>query len=92
MRKLALDIPNRAPFPAFAVALMLAVFAIVGLAFLDDYGVTLDEPNHRSIGLSSLDFVLGDEDALPKVRTGQYIPGEEPQWEAQFPVNIPSRD
>ena len=66
MRKLALDIPNRAPFPAFAVALMLAVFAIVGLAFLDDYGVTLDEPIQRQIGLSSLDFVLGDEDALPK--------------------------
>ena len=66
MRKPALDIPNRAPFPAFAVALMLAVFAIVGLAFLDDYGVTLDEPIQRHLGLSSLDFILGDEDALPK--------------------------
>ena len=72
MRKPALDIPNRASFPTFAVALMLAVFAIVGLAILDDYGVTLDEPCSRSTGLSSLDFVLGDEDALPKVHNRFY--------------------
>ena len=29
---------------------------------------------------------------VERIRTGQYIPDEEPQWEAQFPVNLPARD
>ena len=41
----------------------LAVFAAVGLAALDDYGVSLDEGWQRQIGYASFNYILGDEDA-----------------------------
>lgn len=66
MRKPGLGNLSGAPFPTLAVTLMLAVFAIAGLAVLDDYGVPLDDPCARNTGVASIDFVLGDEDALSK--------------------------
>ena len=42
----------------------LALFAIVGVAVFDDYGIGLDEKNQRRIGQASFNYVLGDEDAL----------------------------
>ena len=42
----------------------LAVFAVVGVAVLDDYGVAIDELPSRINGIASFDYILGDEDAL----------------------------
>ena len=47
-----------------AAPITLAVFAIVGLVVLDDYGVSTDEATQRLIGRASLDYILGDRDAL----------------------------
>ncbi len=46
--------------------LALAVFAAVGVAALDDYGVSGDGSWQRATGYKSLNYILGDEDALPK--------------------------
>ena len=43
----------------------LAVFAAVGFAVLDDYGVSDDESGMRDIGGAFFNYVLGDEEALP---------------------------
>ena len=57
------------PFANFlarhAAIVALAVFAVVGVAVLDDYGVAIDEGTQRSNGIASLDYILGDADALP---------------------------
>ena len=42
----------------------LALFAIVGVAALDDYGVSFDIEDQRRIGATSLRYILGNEDAL----------------------------
>ncbi len=44
--------------------IVLALFAAVGAAVLDDYGLTRDEEGYRRLGRASLDYVLGDADAL----------------------------
>ena len=66
------------------------------------------EPDRERSGFNNLDFdfawsgefldggciaqrMLPDY-PIERIRTGQHVPGEEPQWEAQFPVNIPPRD
>ena len=49
----------------WAALLGLALFLVAGLAVLDDYGVTADEPWQRSIGLDSLRYLRGDWNALP---------------------------
>ena len=41
----------------------LAIFAVVGIAALDDYGVSVDESWQRKIGYASFNYILGDEDA-----------------------------
>ena len=41
----------------------LALFAAVGLAVLDDYGVSPDEETHRATGYAAFNYILGDEDA-----------------------------
>ena len=45
-------------FPVWALAVCL-LFAAVGVAILDDYGVTRDEVTQRSIGHAALNYVLG---------------------------------
>ena len=65
MRKLTDPLPTFANFLARHSAIIaLAVFAVVGVAILDDYGIASDEIAQRGGGHASLDYVLGDEDAL----------------------------
>ena len=42
----------------------LAIFAVVGIAVLDDYGVSANERWQRDIGYASFNYLLGDRDAL----------------------------
>ena len=56
---------------ARTVFLALAVFIFVGLATLDDYGVTGDAAQ-RQLGLAAVNYVLGDGDALPKDHNQYY--------------------
>ncbi len=42
----------------------LALFAIVGVAVLDDYGIAADEVAQWANGNASLNYILGDEGAL----------------------------
>ena len=51
-------------------AVTLAVFAVVGVAALDDYGVQSDELPQREIGLAAIEYVLGDAAAL---RADRYL-------------------
>ena len=57
------------PFARFlarhAAIIALALFAVVGVSVLDDYGIAIDEGAQRSSGIASLDYILGDADALP---------------------------
>ena len=62
------------PFAAFlarhSALIALALFAIVGVAVLADYGVSTDEGSQRANGSASLDYILGDEDALTEGYAG----------------------
>ena len=66
--KTPLDSVHR--FAAFlarhSAIIALALFAVVGVAVLDDYGIAVDENWQRNIGIDSFDYILGDgdEDAL----------------------------
>ena len=42
----------------------LALFAVVGLLILDDYGISANERWQRDIGYASFNYILGDPDAL----------------------------
>ena len=46
--------------PAAAALVVLAVFAAVGVAVLDDYGVAADEYSSRRDGQAAIDYVLGN--------------------------------
>ena len=48
---------RRAPFWAQALA-VCALFAVVGVGVVDDYGIGLDENTEQRIALTSLDYVL----------------------------------
>ena len=52
-----------APFAPAAV--VLAVFALAGIAVVDDYGVSWDEEMSRSNGRAALNYVLGESEPLP---------------------------
>ena len=57
-----------------SAVIALALLAAVGLAVLDDYGVSGDDGPQRIIGYASLDYILGNEDALTEEFTGgRYI-------------------
>ena len=65
MRTLPDSLATAARFIArHSAVIALALFAAVGLAVLDDYGVSGDDGAQRVIGYASLDYILGDEDAL----------------------------
>ena len=51
----------------------LALFAVVGVAVLDDYGVAMDEGAQRNNGVASFDYILGDEDALIEKGIDKYF-------------------
>ena len=57
--------PARALAAHWGALLALTLFLAVGLAVLDDYGVTLDEPWQRNTGIESFRYILGDWGALP---------------------------
>jgi len=60
------SVPRFANFLARHSAIIaLAVFAVVGIAVLDDYSVGFDENTQRRNGNAAFDYILGDEDALP---------------------------
>ena len=54
----------RALAPHWGGLLALAVFLIVGLAVLDDYGVTFDEGNQRTIAARNADYIRGWNDSF----------------------------
>jgi len=63
------SVPTLANFLARHSAIVaLAIFAAVGVAVLDDYGIGVDEWGQRRIGSVALDYVLGDESAPLAIR------------------------
>ena len=56
--------PWRVPFPVWALAVCL-LFAALGGAVFDDYGVTSDDVSQRKVGHATLDYILGKGDARP---------------------------
>ena len=58
--------PVRALAPHWGALLALALFLIVGLAVLDDYGIVHDEVHLRLFTTYNLEFIRGNADALPR--------------------------
>ena len=54
---------SQVPHPVWALV-VCAVFTAVGVAVLDDYGVSWDEFRQREIGLETISYVLGQDDEL----------------------------
>ena len=68
------SVPALANFLArHAAIIALAVFAIVGVFIVDDYGVGVDSDYQRDNGIASFDYILGDEDALIEGRIDRYF-------------------
>ena len=63
-RPAGLPPPRRIPFPALALAVCL-LFAIAGIAVLDDYGVGWDAPDQRRLAERNAAYITGDRNALP---------------------------
>ena len=65
--RLCANIPaplRRLPFPALALAVCL-LFAAIGLAVVDDYGITRDEFPQRRLAQENVDYITGaDREAL----------------------------
>ena len=59
-----LALPRRMPFLAQALV-ACALFAIAGVAVLDDYGVGLDEANQRQTAAAGVDYALGVSEGTP---------------------------
>ena len=69
LRRLALL--RRAPFWAQAAAIC-ALFAIVGVAVVDDYGIASDERPYRNIVIANADYVAGDTAKLSQHKDPSY--------------------
>ena len=54
----------RLPWPVTVLA-VCALFAVVGAAVVDDYGVAWDEYTQRSIAQANARYIAGDANALP---------------------------
>ena len=63
----------RALAPHWGALLALALFMVVGLAVLDDYGVTLDESYHRGVFLSKLTQLQGEHADIHAERDNFYF-------------------
>ena len=59
--------PAKALAPHWGALLALALFLTAGLAVLDDYGVTLDEPDNARRAMTIWDFLGGDKTPLSSV-------------------------
>ena len=55
---------RRVPWPVWALG-VCALFALAGIAVVDDYGVSWDELMQRRLAAANLDYIQGDKDALP---------------------------
>ena len=60
----------------------LALFAVVGVLVLDDYGVPPDEDARRGIGRAALDYMLGVESAPPSDAAEDAPPSEDVDFRA----------
>ncbi len=60
------DLPSWAP-----AAITVALFAVVGIAVVDDYGVSNDEPTQRVIAQMNIDYAFGGGD-LPTSASDRY--------------------
>ena len=58
------------PHPVWALV-VCAVFTAVGVAVLDDYGVSRDEFLQREIALETISYVLGQDDELMRNLLGR---------------------
>ena len=56
---------GRALAPHWGALLALALFLVVGLAVLDDYGVAIDESLHRGVALAKIRYIQGEPLVLP---------------------------
>ena len=65
-RPTAVAVVRRALAPHWGALLALALFLIVGLAVLDDYGIVHDEVHLRLFTTYNLEFIRGNADALPR--------------------------
>ena len=73
VRKTLISLSPIAAFLARYIHLIaLAIFAIVGFAIHDDYGFMSDEDHQRGMGNASLDYILGDENALIEDHVDRY--------------------
>ena len=54
---------RRIPFPVLAAAVGL-LFAVVGVAVLDDYGVGVDEHTQRRLAIANAEYIMGDRAPL----------------------------
>ena len=61
----------RVPWPVWALA-VCALFALAGIAALDDYGVGWDTFIQRRIAAANLDYIQGDKGALPTNAADKY--------------------
>ena len=59
--------PFRWPFPLLLAAVCL-LFAAIGVAVLDDYGIGWDEPEQRHLAELNAAYITGDGHALPRYR------------------------
>ena len=55
---------RRIPFPALALSLCL-LFAAIGAAVVDDYGISNDEMVQRESAIDNADYIAGNRDILP---------------------------
>ena len=56
----------RALTPHWGALLALALFLVVGLAVLNDYGVAFDEVHQRLLAMLNLEFIQGSAAAIPR--------------------------
>ena len=68
---IAAGIARRVPLPVWGLA-VCALFALAGIAALDDYGVGWDTFIQRRIAAANLDYIRGDKGALPTRAADKY--------------------
>ena len=74
----------RTRLPTGAALLALALFLIAGLAVLDDYGVSWDEPCDRMRATEAWDFLAGDEEGYSDELCSVRLYGPSFDWALLF--------